>query len=100
MNDPSHFAEDGNFKRGAVKPIAVVVGLALAVGAVVLVVLGLKSDSTKMTVDDIAKERRTIELLPKAEQLPKWREWAMRTDTDSVTLRQDAIAELAWAKDP
>jgi HEAT repeat protein len=100
MNDPSQFAEDGNFRRGAVKPIAVVVGLALAVGAVVLIVLGLKSDATKMSVDDIAKERKTIQLLPRAQQLPKWREWAMRTDVDSVTLRQDALAELAWAKDP
>jgi HEAT repeat protein len=101
MNDPSQFAEDGNFKRGAVKPIAVVVGLALAVGAVVLVVMGLKNDSTKMSVDDVAKERKAIQLLPKAQQMPKWREWAVRnTDSDAVTLRQDALAELAWAHDP
>jgi len=96
----NEYAEDGNFKRGTVKPIAVVVGLMLVVGAVVLVVLGLKSDATKMSVDDIARARKTIQLLPKAQQLPKWREWAMRTDSDAVTLRQDAIAELAWAHDP
>jgi HEAT repeat protein len=98
MNDPS-YAEDGNFRRGAVKPIAVIVALALAIGAIVLVVLGVKNDSTKMSVDDVAKERKTIELLPKADQLPKWRAWAKKTDTDAITLRQDAFAELAWAHD-
>jgi HEAT repeat protein len=98
MTDPS-YAEDGNFKRGAVKPIAIVVALALAIGAIVLLVIGLKSDSTKMSVDDIAKARKTISLLPKGEQLPKWRDWAKRTDSDAVTLRQDAFAELAWVRD-
>jgi HEAT repeat protein len=98
MIDPS-YAEDGNFRRGAVKPIAIVVAIALAIGAIVLLVIGVKSDSTKMTVDDIAKARKTIELLPKAEQLPKWREWAKRTEPDSVILRQDAFAELAWVHD-
>jgi HEAT repeat protein len=96
----NEYAEDANFRRGAVKPIAIVVALALAIGAAVLIFIGVKSDSTKMTVDEIAKERKTIELLPKADQIPKWRAWAKRTDTDAVTLRQDAFAQLAWAKDP
>jgi HEAT repeat protein len=98
MIDPS-YAEDGNFRRGAVKPIAIVVAIALAIGAIVLLVIGVKSDSTKMSVDDIAKARKTIELLPKAEQLPKWREWAKRSEPDAVILRQDAFAELAWVHD-
>jgi HEAT repeat protein len=98
MNDPS-YAEDGNFRRGAVKPIAIVVALALAVGAIVLVALGIKNDSTSINVDEIAKERKAIELLPKADQLPKWRAWAKRTEAGAVTLRQDAFAELAWAHD-
>jgi HEAT repeat protein len=98
MSDPT-YAEDGNFRRGAVRPIAVVVALALAIGAVVFLVLGVKNDSTKMTVDDIAKERKNIELLSKPDQLPKWRAWAKRTDSDAVILRQDAFAELAWAHD-
>jgi HEAT repeat protein len=99
MFDPS-YADDGNFRRGAVKPIAVVVGVALAIGAIVLLVIGVKNDSAKMSVDDVAKARKSIELLPKAEQLPKWRDWAKRpTESDAVTLRQDAMAELAWAHD-
>jgi HEAT repeat protein len=98
MSDPT-YAEDGNFRRGAVRPIMVVVALALAIGAIVFIVLGVKNDSTKMSVDDIAKERKSIELLSKADQLPKWRAWAKRTDPDAVTLRQDAFAQLAWAHD-
>jgi HEAT repeat protein len=97
MADMDDFAADGNFKRGRVKPVAVVVGVVLVLGAVGLVYTGVKTDSTKMTVDEISKERKTIQHLPKADQLPKWREWAKREDAPS--LRQDAFAELAWAKD-
>ena len=99
MYDPqANASEDGNFKRGAFKPIAILLGIALAVGAVVLVVIGLKSEGDKMTVDQIAKTRKEIYMLPKAEQLPKWRTWAARADVP--ILQQDAFAELAWEKDP
>ena len=99
MNDLSHVAasEDGNFKRGAFKPIAIILGIAIAIGAVVLLVIGVKSEGDKMTVDQIAKVRKELQLLPKAEQLPKWREWAARPDVP--LLQQDAFAQLAWEKD-
>jgi HEAT repeat protein len=38
-------------------------------------------------------------MLPRTEQLPKWREWAARTDINDPTLQQDAFAQLAWSKD-
>lgn len=97
MADMDDFAADGNFKRGRVKPVAVVVGVALVLGAGVLVYTGVKNDSEKMTVDQITKERKAIEHLSKPDQLPKWREWAKRNDAPA--LQQDAFAELAWAKD-
>ena len=97
MADMDDFAADGNFKRGRVKPVAVVVGVALVLGAGVLVYTGVTNDSEKMTVDQITKERKAIEHLSKPDQLPKWREWAKRNDAPA--LQQDAFAELAWAKD-
>jgi len=97
MVDMDEYAADGNFKRGRVKPVAVIVGIALVVGAGALLYAGLKSDATKMTVDEITKERKAIQRLPKADQASKWREWAKRDDVPS--LRQEAFAELAWAKD-
>ncbi len=97
MVDMDEYAADGNFKRGAVKPVAVIVGILLVGGAGALLYTGVKSDAAKMTVDDVSKERKTIQHLSKADQLPKWREWAKREDAPA--LRQDAFAELAWAKD-
>ncbi len=89
--------DDGNFKRGATKPILIVVGLLIAIGAVVLAIFAAKGESEKMTVDQIANERKAIALLPKAEQMPKWRAWAARDDAEP--LQEDAFANLAWAKD-
>ena len=97
MVDMNDYAADGNFKRGRMKPVAVLVGIALVLGAAGLLYAGMKSESTKMTVDQMAKERKTIQHLPKPDQLPRWREWAKRIDVPE--LRQDAFAELAWAKD-
>jgi len=94
MYDP----EDGNFKRGATKPIAIVAGLAIAAGAAVFGVMAIQSESSKMTKEEVGKEQKQLQLLPKAEALPKWRAWAARED--APTLQMEALAQLAWAKDP
>ncbi len=89
---------DGNFKKGAFKPIAIIVGLLMVIGAVVLGIFAMKGEGEKMTVDAVARERTNIYLMTKAEQLPKWRTWAARPDVPA--LQQEAFAELAWARDP
>jgi HEAT repeat protein len=89
--------DDGNFKKGAVKPIYVIAGLAMVVGAVGLGIFAIQGESSKMQVEDVARERKVLYVLPKAEQMPKWREWAVRGDAPA--LQQEAFAELAWAKD-
>src|SRR5207237_1226401 len=49
------------------------------------------------TKEAVNKELQDIQLLPKDEQLPRWRKWA---DTDTEPrLRQEAFIHLAWAKD-
>jgi HEAT repeat protein len=91
------FAEEGNFKRGAVKPIAIIVGILLVAGAAAFAFLSVKTEAQTMTKEAVVKELRDIQLLPKAEAIPRWRKWA---DNDNeLLLRQEAIVHLAWAKD-
>ncbi len=90
--------DDGNFKKGATKPIVFLIGILLVVGGVIFAVFAAKGDSEKMTIDQIARERKSIYLMPKADQLPKWRAWGARGDVTS--LQEEAFGELAWAKDP
>ncbi|MGH7280974.1 MAG: HEAT repeat domain-containing protein [Polyangiaceae bacterium] len=92
------YGDDGNFKKGAVKPIFIILGVLMVIGAVVFGIFAAKGEGEKMSVDDIARERKAIYILPKAEQIPKWRAWAARPDVP--VLQQEAFAELAWAKDP
>ncbi|HEY1955265.1 MAG TPA: HEAT repeat domain-containing protein, partial [Polyangiaceae bacterium] len=90
--------DEGNFKKGAIKAWMVIVGVAIVLGAVVLGIFAMKGENDKMSVDQIAAERKAIAVLPKADQLPKWRKWAARDDV--MPLQEDAFANLAWAKDP
>jgi HEAT repeat protein len=90
--------DEGNFKKGAIKPVFVLIGLLVVIGGVVLAIFAIKGESEKMTKEQIAQERNQIFVLPKAEQLPKWRAWAARDDVPA--LQQDAFSQLAFAKDP
>ncbi|HZU83360.1 MAG TPA: HEAT repeat domain-containing protein [Polyangiaceae bacterium] len=90
-------SEDGNFKRGAFKPVAILIGLLLVGGAAVFFFLSVKQESASLTKEAVNKEIQDIQLLPKQEQIPRWRKWA---DTESEPrLRQEAFIHLAWAKD-
>ena len=91
------YGDDGNFKKGATKPILIVIGLLIVIAGVILAIFAVKGETEKMTVDQIAAERKAIAVRPKADQLPQWREWAKRDDVPA--LQQDAFANLAWAKD-
>jgi HEAT repeat protein len=89
---------DGGFKRGATKPILIVVGMLIAAGAVAAAIFAIKGESEKMDAKEIARTKNDLQLMPKAEQLPKWRQWAERPDVPELC--QEAYAQLAWAKDP
>ena len=90
-------SDDGNFKRGAVKPIAIVVGLLLAAGAAVFVLLSAHGEAQSMTKEAANKEILDIQLLPRAEQIPRWRKWA-QTESEP-RLQQEAFVHLSWYKD-
>lgn len=97
MNYGAFPSEDGNFKRGAFKPIAVVIGIALVVGAAVFAMLSMHTEAQSLTKEQVNKELLEIQLLPKTEQLPRWRKWA--AVDNEPRLQQEAYVHLAWAKD-
>jgi HEAT repeat protein len=97
MNNPAFPSEDGNFKRGAFKPVAILIAILLVGGAAAFAFLSVHTDAQTLSKDDVNKEIREIQLLPKAEQLPRWRKWA---DVETEPrLQQEAFVHLAWAKD-
>jgi HEAT repeat protein len=90
-------SDDGNFKRGAVKPIAILVGVVIVLGAAIFAVLSIHHEASSLTKQEVNKEIHDIQLLPKAEQTPRWRKWA--AVDNEPRLEQEAFIHLAWAKD-
>jgi HEAT repeat protein len=97
MNTPGLPSEDGDFKRGAFKPIAIVVGILLVGGAILFAILSGHQEAQTLSKDAVNKEIQAIQLLPQADQIPRWRTWAAAEN--EPMLRQEAFAHLAWAKD-
>ncbi len=90
--------DDGNFKKGRFGVAAVIIGI-LAVGGIAsAVVFGSMKDSEKMDPKKVALEKKEVALLPIAEALPKYRQWAEQDD--EVKLKEEGFTQLAWAKDP
>jgi HEAT repeat protein len=91
------FETDGNFKRGAFKPIAIAIAVAAVAAGGVAIYMGVKTEKEKVPIEQVAKEKKEIQLLPLAEQMPKWRKWAAQDDERHM--RQEAFARLAWNHD-
>ena len=89
---------DGNFKRGATGPIAIIVGIVLVAALVVFIFIGVKIDEKKIGVEEAVEIEKTIFVLPEAEQVAEWRKWA--ASDRSLELKEEALKQLAWAKDP
>src|SRR5580693_1812998 len=97
MTNPAFPADDGNFKRGALKPVAIVIGVLIAAGAVVFALLSAHTESLSLTKEEVNKEILAIQLLARVDQIPRWRKWA--DNENEPRLRQEAFIHLAWAKD-
>jgi HEAT repeat protein len=94
---------DGNFKKGRLGPVAVILILLGVGGAGVgaYAVLSGHQEAEKLTIEQGEEQKKAIFVLPKQEQLPKWREWAASDKGDkSEEVRAEALKQLAWAKDP
>ncbi|HEY4102964.1 MAG TPA: HEAT repeat domain-containing protein [Polyangiaceae bacterium] len=90
----------GDFKKGRLGPVAVILillGLAGA-GVAAYAILSGHQDAEKLTIEQGEETKKAIFVLPKQDQLPKWREWAASDKSEEV--RAEALKQLAWAKDP
>ncbi len=89
---------DGNFKKGRFNPFVILVGLVAVIGLGLFLFIGLKKDAEKLTVEQVEDRKKATFILPKDEQLPKWREWAAGDASDELVA--ESLKQLAFAKDP
>jgi HEAT repeat protein len=90
---------DGDFKKGKVKPlIALVLLVIVGAAAAAFFLVNTSIDETKITPDKGAQIKKQTLMLPQREQIPEWRKWA--ASTESSYLKEEAIKQLAWARDP
>jgi HEAT repeat protein len=90
--------DDGDFKKGRVKPAILVLGmLAVFAGGGVFFLAGQKQ-TEQLSPKQIAEAKRDTALLPIDEALPKYRAWAAKAE--EVKLLEEGITQVAWAKDP
>lgn len=90
-------SDDGNFKKGRFKPIAIVLGVLAAAAAGAIFIIGGTKSAEELTPKQIADQMKDTAMLPISEALPKWRTWAKNGDVPK--LQEEAFAQLAWAKD-
>lgn len=89
-------AEDGNFKRGRFNPIVILLALLAVGGSAFAVWHFYKKDQERMLPEQRAKEMQNIFILPAADQVPQWRDWAKGEDKEMV---QEALIQLAQLED-
>jgi HEAT repeat protein len=93
------YGEDGDFKKGKVKPvIAIVLLVVAAVGAILFVTLGVEKDAEVLSPEKAAQEKKRILILPEAEQIAEFRKYA--AGETSPFLKEEALKRLAYANDP
>jgi HEAT repeat protein len=88
---------DGDFRRGRFNPKVVLFFILILVGGGLLAVFALKSESSKMSHDEIAAIKKNVYVLPKADRILKWRELAAKQD--EFELQQEALIQLGWEGD-
>src|SRR5260221_5099746 len=88
---------DADFRKGRFNPKIVLVFILLVVGGALLAVFALKSEASKMTLEQISAIKKNIYVLPKADRVTKWRELAGQTD--EFELQQEALIQLGWEGD-
>ncbi len=96
--DMSAASADGNFKRGAISPIAIIVAIAAVAGLVVFLFIGFKIDEKKLTQEEAEQIKKDLFVLAEQDQVAQWRNWAR--SNRSLELREEALKQLAFAKDP
>jgi HEAT repeat protein len=88
---------DGDFKKGRFGPRFVLVVALLLIGGVILLIFALRRESARLAPDVIGQMKKNVYVLPKAERIAKWREWAAKDDEPALT--QEALTQLGLEDD-
>lgn len=88
---------EGDFKKGRFNGKVVLVGFVLALVAAGLAVVATKTESEKLTVEQVVAAKKAAYLMTKAERTARWKELA-KPGAD-YELRSEALQQLAWADD-
>src|SRR4051812_17275431 len=98
MNDAQPIGPyDSDFKRGRFNPKVVLAFILVAIAGGFLAIFALKTETSKMTADEIAAVKKNIYVQPKADRVTKWRELAAKTE--EYELQQEALIQLGWEGD-
>ena len=95
-------AGDGDFQKGNKGKLIALVAVIAALGGGAYFAMSSGDKTTDMTVEQAASEMKDIFVMPKEQQIAEWRKWAaMPGEEGGITeIKQEAIKQLAWAKDP
>ncbi len=94
---------DGDFQKGNKGKFIAIAAIVAALGGGAFFAMSTEGDEvTELTVQEAAAEMKNIFVMPKEQQIVEWRKWAaVNGDQGGVTeIRQEAMKQLAWAKDP
>jgi HEAT repeat protein len=89
---------EGDFKKGRFNPFIILVGFVAVIGLGLFLFIGLKKDAETLTIEQVEERKKATFILPKDEQLPKWRLWAASEASNELV--QESLKQLAFAKDP
>jgi len=95
--------DEGNFKSGGKGKVVAIIALVAALGGGAALWMASSGPAeAEMTVEQAAQTMKNIFVQPKEAQIAEWRKWAA-TPGDKAgmsEIKQEAIKQLAWAKDP
>jgi HEAT repeat protein len=95
--------DEGNFKSGGKGKVVAIIALVAALGGGAALWMASSGPAeTELTVEQAAETMKNIFVRPKEEQIAEWRKWAATPGDKSgmSEIKQEAIKQLAWAKDP
>lgn len=95
-------AGDGNFQKGNKGKLIAVVAVVAALGGGAYFAMNSGDSVAEMTVEQAATQMKDIFVMPKEQQVAEWRKWAAQPGEEAgvTEIKQEAIKQLAWAKDP
>lgn len=95
-------AGDGNFQKGNKGKLMAVVAVVAALGGGAYFAMNSGDSTADLTVEQAATQMKDIFIMPKEQQLVEWRKWAAQPGEEGgiTEIKQEAIKQLAWAKDP